>query len=124
VNNASVAALNVVGCVILIPRYGLTGAACSTTASLTLVNLIKLAQVRALFGINPFRAETGRAIVAGLAAAALTAPLALLVDWPDPVAQVLATTALLLPLYAALFWWSAAGSEERELLRLRAVAAK
>ena len=56
---------------ILIPRYGLTGAACSTTASITLVNLVKLAQVRALFGINPFRAETVRAIVAGLAATAL-----------------------------------------------------
>jgi len=127
VNNAAVAALNIVLCVILIPRYGLTGAACSTTASLTLVNLIKLAQVRALFGINPFRAETGRALVAGLAATALTAPLALLIDWPGPVAQVLATTALLLPVYAALFWWSAAGAEERELLRLRlrpAVAAK
>lgn len=127
VNNAAVAGLNIVGCVILIPRYGLTGAACSTTASLTLVNLIKLIQVRALFGINPFRAETARALVAGLAVAALTAPLALLVDWPGPVAQVLATTALLVPLYAALFWWSAAGTEERELLRLRlgpAVAAK
>ena len=127
VNNAAVAALNIVGCLILIPRYGLTGAACSTTASLTLVNLVKLAQVRALFGINPFRVETARAIVAGLAAAALTAPLALLVDWPSPLAQVLATTALLVPLYAVLFWRSAAGAEERELLRLRvrpAVAAK
>ena len=118
VNNAAVAVLNIVGCLILIPRYGLTGAACSTTASLTLVNLVKLAQVRALFGINPFRIETARAIVAGLAAAALTAPLALLVDWPSPLAQVLATTALLLPLYAVLFWRSAAGAEEHELLRL------
>jgi len=127
VNNAAVAALNIVGCVILIPRYGLTGAACSTTASLTLVNLIKLAQVRALFGINPFRVETARAIVAGLIATAFTAPLALLVDWPGPVTQVLATAALLVPLYAVIFWRSAAGAEERELLRLRvrpAVAAK
>jgi len=115
-----VAALNIVLCLILIPRYGLTGAACSTTASLTLVNLVKLAQVRALFGINPFRLETGRALVAGLAATALTAPLVLLVDWPGPLAQVVATTALLLPLYAVLFWRSAAGAEERELLRLRA----
>jgi hypothetical protein len=34
---------------------------------------------------------------------------------------------VLVPVYAALFWWSAAGAEERELLRLRlrpAVAAK
>ena len=83
--------------------------------------------MRAIFGINPFRVETARAILAGLAATALTAPLALLVDWPGPVAQVLATAALLVPLYGVIFWWSAAGAEERELLRLRvkpAVAAK
>src|SRR4029079_7208886 len=120
VNNAAVAALNIVLCLILIPPNALTGAACSTTASLTLVNLVKLAQVRALFGINPFRLETGRALVAGLAETGLHAPLALLVDWPGPLAQVVATTALLLPLYAVLFWRSAAGAEERELLRLRA----
>jgi O-antigen/teichoic acid export membrane protein len=114
-----VAALNIVGCLILIPRYGITGAACSTTAAITLVNIVKLAQVRMLFGINPFRAETGRALLAGALATAVVAPLALLVDWPSAVLQVVVTAAVLVPLYAAFFWWSAAGPEERELLRLR-----
>ena len=118
-NNAAVAALNIVGCLILIPRYGITGAACSTTAAITLVNIVKLAQVRMLFGINPFRAETGRALLAGALATAVVAPLALLVDWPSAVLQVVVTAAVLVPLYAAFFWWSAAGPEERELLRLR-----
>ncbi|HYX76359.1 MAG TPA: polysaccharide biosynthesis C-terminal domain-containing protein, partial [Gaiellaceae bacterium] len=110
-----------------IPRYGVTGAACSTTASVVVVNVVKLLQVRALFGINPFRAETGRALVAGAAAAAAAAPVALLVSWPSPLLEIVVTTAVLVPLYAAFFWRSAAGAEERELLRLRvrpAVAAK
>ena len=126
-NNAAVAGLNIVGCLVLIPRYGMSGAACSTTASIVLVNLVKLVQVRVLFAINPFRPETLRALVAGAAATAVVAPLALLPSWPTPLLEVLVTVAALVPLYAAFFWRSAAGAEERELLRLRlppAVAAK
>jgi len=106
-NNAAVAALNIVGCVILIPRYGINGAACSTTASITLVNLVKLVQVRFLFGINPFRAETVRALAAGLVAVGAAAPVVLLVSWPSALAEVAVATLIVLPLYAAVFWVSA-----------------
>ncbi|MGZ4256604.1 MAG: flippase [Gaiellaceae bacterium] len=106
-NNAVVATLNVIGCLILIPRYGITGAACSTTASITLVNLVKLVQVRFLFRINPFRAETLRALAAGLVAVGAAAPIVLLVDWPSALAEVAAATLIVLPLYAVVFWVSA-----------------
>ena len=96
-----------IGCLILIPRYGITGAACSTTASITLVNLVKLVQVRFLFGINPFRAETLRALAAGLVAVGAAAPIVLLVDWPSALAEVAAATLIVLPLYAVVFWVSA-----------------
>jgi O-antigen/teichoic acid export membrane protein len=119
VNNAGVAILNVVGCLLLIPPFGLTGAACSTTASITLVNLIKLAQVRALFRINPFRLDAVRALAAGIATVAIVAPVALLVPWPSAEPQVVVSGLLLVPLYAVLFWWAAAGDEERDLLRRR-----
>ena len=118
-NNAAVSVLNIVACLILIPRYGITGAACSTTAAITLVNLIKLVQVRKLFGISPFQEETARATLAGIVAVGLVAPAALLVSWPTAVLQVLVSAALLLLVYAVLFWWSGAGGEERKLLRLR-----
>jgi len=106
-NNAAVAALNIVGCVILIPRYGINGAACSTTASITLVNLVKLVQVRFLFGINPFRAETVRALAAGLVAVGAAAPVVLLVSWPSALVEVVVATLIVLPLYAVVFWVSA-----------------
>jgi O-antigen/teichoic acid export membrane protein len=119
VNNAAVAGLNIVACLILIPRYGLTGAACATTASIILVNLIKLVQVRMLFGINPFREGTLLALGAGLFAAGLAAPAALLVRWPDAMVQVGVTGLLIVTLYGALLWRAAAGGEAQELLRLR-----
>jgi O-antigen/teichoic acid export membrane protein len=118
VNNAAVAGLNIVACVILIPRYGLTGAAIATTASITLVNLIKLVQVWVLFGINPFRWDTLRALGAGALATGVTAPVALLVAWPRPLVEVLVCGTLLVALYA-LFWWAAERGEARELPWLR-----
>jgi O-antigen/teichoic acid export membrane protein len=118
-NNAAVSVLNIAMCLILIPRYGITGAACSTAVAITLVNLIKLVQVRVLFGINPFRDGTMRTLGAGLLATGIVAPVALLVAWPNALVHVLVCGALLLLVYAVLFWWSAAGSEEQELLRLR-----
>lgn len=119
VNNAAVGALNVVACLILIPRYGVTGAACATTASIVIVNLIKLVQVRILFGVNPFRAETARACGAGVAAAIVALPVALLDGFMPPILHVLAVAAVFVPVYAVLFWRSAAGEEEQQLLRLR-----
>ncbi len=116
-NNAAVATLNVVGCVILIPRYGITGAACSTTASITAVNLLKLVQVRRLFGVNPFRMQAVRALLAAVLTGAIVAPV--IVVWPSTsnLVEVVAIGGLLTVLYACFFWWFAAGDEERDLLR-------
>jgi O-antigen/teichoic acid export membrane protein len=116
-NNAAVALLNLVGCIVLIPRYGITGAALSTTASIVAVNLLKLVQVRFLFGINPFRAQSVRSLAAGAAAVLLTAPVA--AAWPggSPFLEVVVVGSLLLALYACFFWVFAAGDEERALLR-------
>ena len=126
INNAAVAVLNIVGCLILIPRYGLTGAAFSTTASITLVNLIKLVQVKVDLRINPFRSSRQARRGAGLAAAALSSPAHLLWTGRDPFADPRPGSAPR-ALYAILFWRSCGRAEERELLRLRAppaVAAK
>ena len=118
-NNAAVAALNIVGCLILIPRYGITGAACSTTAAITLVNLIKLVQVRLLFGDQPVPRRTRRA---------LWRP----ASWPSPSSRRSRCSSrgrarscrsssrlLLVPIYVLFFWRGATGDEERELLRAR-----
>jgi O-antigen/teichoic acid export membrane protein len=81
-NNALVALLNVGACTYLIPRYGLAGAATATSSSLTLVNLIKLVQVRLLFGMHPFqRKSIPTFVAAGMASAAAAALGAILPTW-------------------------------------------
>jgi O-antigen/teichoic acid export membrane protein len=119
-NNAVVAALNIVGCLILIPRYGIVGAACSTTAAVTLVNLAKLVEVRVMFGIDPFRWDALRNLAAAaLAASGLAAAAAVAVPWPGVLAEVAGTGLVLALAYCGFFWLLAAGDDERELVPLR-----
>ena len=118
-NNAAVAAANVAGCLLLIPRFGVTGAALSTTGAITLVNAIKLVQVRVIFGIDPFHAGLARTLLAALVAAAVAAPLAFAPPWPGPLARVAAAVLVLVAAYLLAFWAVAASEEDRALLRGR-----
>jgi O-antigen/teichoic acid export membrane protein len=119
VNNATVAALNIAGCLILIPRYGVTGAAASTTGAITLVNLIKLVQVRMIFGINPFERRTVGPLGAAALAVVVASPVAFLPHWSSNVLQVAVVGFVLVVAYAWFFWSFAASAEERRLIRRR-----
>ncbi|HVN60078.1 MAG TPA: flippase [Gaiellaceae bacterium] len=119
-NNAVVAGLNVAGCLILIPRYGIVGAACSTTAAVTIVNVAKLFEVQWMFGINPFRAAAMRTLgLAAAGASTIAAAVSLVVPWPSVLAEVAGTGLALAVAYGFLFWLLAAGDEERALVRRR-----
>jgi O-antigen/teichoic acid export membrane protein len=117
-NNALVAGLNATACIFLIPRYGMTGAACSTASSLTVVNLIKLLEVRLLFSMHPFGRQTLRVVSAGVIAVGLALPVALLPDWPSPAVQAIAGGFVLFAAYGLLAWALALTGEDRELLAL------
>jgi O-antigen/teichoic acid export membrane protein len=117
-NNGVVAALNVVGCLLLIPRYGMTGAACSTAASLTLVNLVKLLQVKVIYGIHPFQRQTWRVFLVGGGAAFSAAIIALLPRWPTSVLEAFAGAIALLIVYTGLAWMLALTEEDKELVAL------
>jgi O-antigen/teichoic acid export membrane protein len=117
INNALVAILNVVGCLVLIPRFGIAGAACSTAGALTLVNAIKLIEVRVLLGVSPFRADSLRAFVAAALAIGLTLPLIMVPRWPAGPLEALAACSVLMLVYAQIMMLIAVRGEEREALR-------
>jgi O-antigen/teichoic acid export membrane protein len=118
-NNAAVAALNVGACLVLIPRYGVTGAACSTTGAITLVNVIKLVQVRIIFGLNPFTVRAVRAVGAVLLAVALSAPIVFLPHWSSSAMEIVVAGLVLVVAYCSFFWFLAANMEERGQIRRR-----
>jgi O-antigen/teichoic acid export membrane protein len=111
-NNGGVAILNLASCWVLIPRYGLVGAALTTASALTLVNLIKLVQVHHIFGMSPWRADTLNVLAAAGMACAVVLPLAVLVPWPDPVSQALVSSAVLVGAYGVFVW--ALGLDEED----------
>ena len=85
-NNCLVFGANLVLCIILVPRYGMTGAAASTLIALCSVTLLQVGQVARLFRIHPFRDDQLRCLAAGGVAAAATAALTLL-PWPAAAAR-------------------------------------
>jgi O-antigen/teichoic acid export membrane protein len=114
-NNAVVAGVNVLACLLLIPRFGMTGAAISTASALTFVNVIKLFEVKLLFGIHPFRGQSLRVFLAAGGAIAAALPVAVLPTWPSPLLEVVVAGGALFAAYAALAWGLAMTREDREL---------
>ena len=86
-DNALVFGANLVLCIILVPRYGMAGAATSTLVALCSVTLLQVGQVARLFRIHPFRDDQLRCLAAGLVAALVTAALTLL-PWPSSLLEV------------------------------------
>lgn len=58
--------LNIVLNIILIPKYGLAGAAWATVISLTFIAIIRLIETQILLNINPFYLKNLKAVFAGL----------------------------------------------------------
>jgi O-antigen/teichoic acid export membrane protein len=113
-DNALVFSANLVLCVILVPRYGMAGAATSTLVALCTVTLIQVGQVARLFRIHPFRDDQLRCVLAGGVAATATAAITLL-SWPSPLLEVVAGSALFLLVYAAAVAAFGVRAETREL---------
>jgi O-antigen/teichoic acid export membrane protein len=115
-NNALVATINILVCLLLIPRFGLTGAAVGTASALTFVNFIKLIEVKILFGIHPFRGQSARLFLAAAGAIGLSLPVAMVPNWPGPLAEAAAGGGVLFASYTALAWGFALTSEDRDLV--------
>ncbi len=71
-NSIIAVTLNVVLGIILTPLYGAMGTAVSTGMTIIIVNLMRLAEVRFLLKMQPYRLDTLKPLAAGLISAALT----------------------------------------------------
>jgi O-antigen/teichoic acid export membrane protein len=117
-NHVGVAALNLGVGLVLIPRYGMVGAALATVCALTLVNLLTLVEVRVLFGCHPFREDSIRTFLAAALAVAVAVPAAIYLNGLSAVAEVVLVGGLLLVVYVAAIWMFGLSDEDRELLAL------
>jgi O-antigen/teichoic acid export membrane protein len=113
-DNSLVFGANLVLCLILVPRYGMPGAAASTLIALCSVTLLQIGQVARLFRIHPFRDDQLRCLAAGGVAALATAALTLL-PWPAPLFEVVGGGLVFVAVYAAGIAALGVRDETREL---------
>jgi O-antigen/teichoic acid export membrane protein len=121
-DNALVFGANFALCTILVPRFGMEGAATSTLIALCSVTLLQIAQVARLFRIHPFRDDQLRTLAAGGVAALVTAALTVL-PWPSALLEVAVGGLVFLLVYIAGIALLGVREETRELLQ-RATAGR
>ena len=123
VNNGLGLVLNIALNVALVPTFGIVGAAWAWTASLLLMNLARVVQVRLLLGMWPFHGSQRGVVLAALVSGIVAVLVAHWVPWPGRlVAGPLAVLATYVPLTATRL----RGEEWRilrEVVRLRRSAA-
>ena len=71
-NSLFLALLNVILNLLLIPRFGIVGAAMATATSIAVVNLLRLAEVYYILKVHPYRWNFMKPLVAGILAATFT----------------------------------------------------
>ncbi len=69
-NSALIVILNIILNVVLIPRYGINGAAIATAMSIAIVNVLKLIETYLIFKIHPYNPKYLKGLIAILLAAA------------------------------------------------------
>jgi len=65
INSIVLACLHIVINIFLIPRYGIAGAGLATSISLGLLNIVRVIQVKVLYGFTPFRKDLYKPALAG-----------------------------------------------------------
>lgn len=93
VNTVTLALVNIVLNVLLIPSYGPIGAALATGVSIVLVNLTRLTLVVVIHGLHPYELSLLKPLLAGLAASAIC----LTARWLFPFEWFLLAGLVLLP---------------------------
>jgi O-antigen/teichoic acid export membrane protein len=113
-NAGGALALNIVLNLLLIPRYGILGSAVALSASMAVVNLVRLAEVRWLLKMHPYRWDSFKPLAAGILALLVAAlvksilPLSGEAAWPAILSALAFSGA-----YAALLAALGIGSEDK-----------
>jgi O-antigen/teichoic acid export membrane protein len=114
VNAVALALANVVLNIIMIPRWGIEGAGLATAISLAAINIVRVVEIKVLYGLTPFRADLYKPALAGAIAAGVFYFLNVRLGWHDIMHTLLLSGAFLI-LYIVLLYLFGL-KEEKEVL--------
>jgi len=113
-NAGGALALNIVLNLILIPRHGMLGSAVALSASMAVVNLVRLAEVRWLLKMHPYRWDSLKPLAAGILAFAGGALVRSILPLPEgSIWPILAAGFVFTAAYAGLLIALGIGGEDK-----------
>ncbi len=115
VDNVGVLILNIVLSLLLIPHWGIVGAAAAWSISLVVVNLTKLLQARFVVGVAPVGAGTVHTVLAAVPALAVAWTVRETID--NPFVAVLAGGIGVLVVYVAAQWLIGLHPDDKALVQ-------
>ena len=116
-NSIGLAALNIVLNIVMIPKYGIAGAALATTIALGLINLARVIEVKILYGFTPFRRDIYKPLLSGTITLVLFYFLKTHLGWDD-IAHTLVLCAAFLIVYVVLLFLFGLREEKQVLLEI------
>lgn len=87
-------------CLLLIPKYGVLGAAIAKTASIVFLRVIRLIQVHLIFKFHPFQVRILKPVVAGVASLLFLVLLSGLIPSTNPLFSLLLGSMVFILIYA------------------------
>ncbi|MHC4532312.1 MAG: flippase [Planctomycetota bacterium] len=100
-NNIGACILNIVLNYLLVPSYGIIGAAVATGISITLLNLVTLLEVRIILDMHPYSRQFIKPLSAGLTAFAALVLMTSILQNLAGIPKILVSV----PIFSALFIW-------------------
>jgi O-antigen/teichoic acid export membrane protein len=113
-NAIALATANVVLNIVMIPRWGIAGAGLANTISVVVINVVRLIQVKRIYGFTPFRGDMFKPTLAAALTAGIFYFLRLHLGWED-VGRTLAMSAACVAVYGG-FLYIFGLREEKEIL--------
>ncbi len=117
-NNCGAGVLNVLLNLLLIPRFGILGAALATGASIVVVNALRLVQVWWLFKLSPYDRKWLKPLVAGLAGGLAVAGLQKMAPVASPAWNLALSAGVFSLCYVGLLFLQRLEREDKFMLRL------
>ncbi len=115
INSILLAASNIALNILLIPKYGITGVVLATTFSLAGINVVRVIEVKVLYGFTPFTPNLYKPFIAGAGASAVFYPLSRFLGWTGIPQTIGLCTAFLIVYLVVLYGLGL--RQEREILR-------
>ena len=117
VNSIALAGVNIILSIVMIPRWGIVGAGLATAISLSLINAVRVIQVKTLYGFTPFRRDIFKPVLAGVITFVVFHLINLRLAWQG-IAQTLLLCGAFILVYIVLLFLFGLHEEKQVLMEV------